>query len=157
MNKTNRLLAIVFFFVGVALYLLTPSQVSQISTAPATLGADFFPKFISFLLICSSIGLFLQSQMAIRQNYETEEKPDVDWRRETKVVLVMAMMIAYILLMTPLGFILSTVLFGVALLFLLGSRSPWHYLVYVVCVGVIYLVFKHLLYVHLPALGVWIL
>lgn len=59
MNKTNRLIAVVFFFVGAGLYLLTPSQVSQASTAPATLGAAFFPKFIAFLMACSSIGLFL--------------------------------------------------------------------------------------------------
>lgn len=69
----------------------------------------------------------------------------------------MGMMIVYILLMPPLGFILSTVLFGLCLLFLLGSRRLPHYLVYIVCVGVVYFVFKNLLYVHLPALGVWIL
>ncbi len=157
MNRINTFIAVFFFLAGAALYLATPSQVSQVSTAPATLGADFFPKFIAVLMLVSSAGLFIQSRLAIRQGYESEEKPDCDWRRESKVAVVMAMMIAYILLMPAIGFILSTTAFGVALLFLLGDRAPGHYAVYILCVGVIYWVFKHLLYVHLPELGVWIL
>lgn len=157
MNKINRVIAVVFFCVGLALYLITPSQVSQISTASAKLGADFFPRFVTMLMMFGSVGLFVQTQIAMRHNYEIEEIPEHVWSREWKVAVVLGMMIVYVIVMPLLGFIVSSVLFGCLLLRLLRSSKWWHYAVYVVSVGIIYYIFKYLLYVHLPVLDWWFL
>ncbi|MCC8189527.1 MAG: tripartite tricarboxylate transporter TctB family protein [Planctomycetes bacterium] len=157
MNKINRIIAAVFFLVGLGLYLVTPSQVSQISTASAKMGADFFPRFVAMLMMFGSVGLFVQTQLALRQGHEIEAAPEHAWPREIKVGIVLAMLIVYVLAMPGLGFIVSSTLFGCLLLFLLGSSRWWYYPVYLAGVGVMYYVFKCLLYVHLPVLGVWVL
>ena len=157
MNNINRVIAVFFFVVGLALYLITPSQVSQISTASGKMGADFFPKFVSMLMMFAAVGLFVQTQVAIMQGHEIEARPEYDWSREIKVVIVLIMMVIYVVVMPHLGFILSSILFGCLLILLLGKSRWWYYAVYVASVGVIYYVFKYLLYVHLPALGVWVL
>ena len=156
MNKINRVIAIVCFFLSIALYLAIPSQVNQASSTAVTLAADFFPGFIAILLFVSSIGLFVQSEIAIRQNYEAEEGMTYDWGREVKVVVVFVMMILYVLAMRWTGFLIASFVFGVALLWTLKVRTWWYYVVYAACVLVVYYVFTKLLYVYLPTLDVWI-
>lgn len=157
MNKINRVIAIVCFFLSIALYLAIPSQVNQVSSTASTLAADFFPEFIALLLFISSVGLFAQAQIAIGQGYESEERPEVDWSREGKVAIVFGMMIAYVFAMRQTGFIIATLVFGGALLRLLGARTWWYYAIYVASVAITYYVFTKLLYVYLPTLGIWVL
>jgi putative tricarboxylic transport membrane protein len=159
MNKTNRIVAVLCFLAGLALYVIVPYQVSAVSTSPVTLSASFFPRFIAILMMAASAALFIQTQVAIIRGYEVDDAPTADpqWRREAKVVFVFAMIVVYILLLNRLGFILSSLLFGFSLLFVLKAGKWWYYLVYAFCVGVIFYAFKYLLYVHLPMLGVWFL
>jgi hypothetical protein len=110
-------------------------------------------------MMAASAALFLQAQVAIARGYEVDGAPasTPQWRQEIKAAVVFVMIGVYILLMNKLGFILSSLLFGFSLLRVLKTGKWWHYPVYAVCVGVIHFVFRHLLYVHLPVLGIWFL
>ncbi|MDR1519589.1 MAG: tripartite tricarboxylate transporter TctB family protein [Planctomycetota bacterium] len=159
MNKTNRIVAAVCFLAGLVLYHIVPYQVSLVSTSPVTLAASFFPRFIAILMMGASAALFLQAQVAIARGYEVDDSPasNPPRRGEAKAAAVFVMIVVYSILMDRIGFILSSLLFGFSLLAVLKAGKWWHYPIYAACVGVIYYVFRYLLYVHLPALGVWFL
>ena len=155
MNKANRIFAAVCCLLAAALYLAVPSQVSAVSTTSSTLGADFFPKLVAFLLFLSGAGLLIQSHCAIRGDYEMEESPVMDWRSEAKAAVSFIMIILYVTAMPMLGFVISSTAFGAAALLFLGKARWWHYAVHAVCVLAVNHVFSELLYIWLPTFGRW--
>lgn len=158
MNRINQVVAVICLLIAVTLYLLTPSQVSSVSSSSGiTLGADFFPRFVSILMGLSAVGLFVQSQIAINHHYETEERPVSDPRREFRVAVAIFLLVLYAVYMPDLGFTISSLLFGAAFLAFLKVKVWWYYLIYAASVFVIFYVFTDLLYVFLPRYGWWIL
>lgn len=148
MNKVNRVVGIIFLFLGTVLYIITPFQTKALSTSK--MGPSFFPRVVAIIMIVCSIGLIIQTTIAMKYNHETEEKPEVNWQKEKKVAFVFAMLIVYALCIEPVGFLISSIVFGVALLYVLNTRKWWYYAIYIALVGVVYYVFSKLLYIHLP-------
>lgn len=151
MNKINMVLAGICSLVGVVILIMIPFQVSAVSSNDQTLGAEFFPKFIGALLIFASIGLFLESFFAWRMGHEHEAKPDAQWSKEKRVLVIFLLLVVYITALPHIGFIVGSLIFGIAMMYLLKVRTWWYYVVFIVSVFVVYYVFHQLLYVHLPS------
>jgi uncharacterized membrane protein len=149
------ILAGVCSILGILILLLIPFQVSAVSSNEKTLGADFFPRFIGILLIVASIGLFVETYIAHRMGHEAEGKIDSEWKKERKVLMIFLMLVVYIVALQYIGFIVGSILFGVAMMYVLGVRTWWFYLIFIGSVFLVYYVFHFLLYVHLPSFSLF--
>jgi hypothetical protein len=151
MNRANRILAIICFLLGVLLILAIPSQVPHVGdTSRQVLTADSFPRFVGFLMIISSIGLFIQAQLGIKYKTETESAPDFNLKQGKGVFLIFALIIVYALVMPYLGFLISSMAFGCMFLFLMKQKKWWYYAILIIVVVLIYIVFTKWLYIFLP-------
>ncbi|MGE4283488.1 MAG: tripartite tricarboxylate transporter TctB family protein [Clostridia bacterium] len=148
MDKANRVIGIIFLVFGILLYIVTPFQTAAISTSK--MGPDFFPKVVAIIMVICSVGLIIQATIAMKSKYNAEEEAEVDWQKEKKVALVFAMLIVYVLCIELAGFFISSILFGVALLYVLKSIKWYYYATYITLVAIINYVFSELLYINLP-------
>ena len=88
-----------------------------------------FPKVLSVLAIVTSLVILLGLEKAP----EAQKEPDIDYRRlgDYKIgqaVALLGLMVAYALLLRPLGFLLSTVGFLTIGAAILGERK-WHVMI----------------------------
>lgn len=156
-ERKNQVLAIVCFGIGLMIRILTVFQVTAVSSSANTLSPAFFPEFVSYLLMICSVGLFVQSTIALRQGYSQEHYESRDKKKEGKVLVTFLMLIAYTALSNYIGFFLASEVFVAAFLLLMGDKRWWHYAVAAACVFIIYYCFRYLLFIHLPQLGIWII
>lgn len=155
MDRVNIIIGGVCFLLGVVLLLLIPSQVSSFSSNPNTLGADFFPKFVGGLMIFASCGLLLETILARRLKKQTHQKIDSEWNKEKRVIVIFLLLFIYAALLNILGFIVGSILCGVAMMWLLKVRTWWFYGIYILSVFVTYILFSKILYVHLPVFSLF--
>jgi hypothetical protein len=98
--------------------------------------------------LCLAVESFYKSK---KGKYSEEENTvKIDWAKELRVIFAVVIMIAYVLIMTKIGFLAASLICGVVLMAYLKVRTWWLYPVYGVVVLFIYYVFKYLLYIQLP-------
>ena len=128
-----------------------PFQVSAVSSNEKTL-EPIFPRFIGILLIVASIGLFVETYIAHRMGHEAEGKSIRNGKGTQSLIFLM--LVVYIVAQY-IGFIVGSILFGVAMMYVLGVRTWWflsHF--YWQCVSSLLCV-PFLLYVHLPSFSLF--
>ena len=119
------------------------------------INSRFYPKLLSVLLFVCGIAIGAQALTRKQTEATVEKSSTSQGLPETQAAIPMYLTglacLLYLVLFVPLGFLLSTVLFMAALLWLLGSKK-WHgILIPAVLVPVaIYLLFSFLLGVPLP-------
>ncbi len=137
----DRSLATVLFVVSAG-YLVVAFQISEPGGQPATIGPQVFPIAIGIgLVVCSVwVGLTVSAR---------REPPSIDWRVAAMSALAF---LAYVVLIEPVGYLLTTVAFISTESRLLGSRA-WvrDLVVSVVITASVYTVFNVLLGIRLPA------
>jgi putative tricarboxylic transport membrane protein len=152
MNRANMVIGIIFLVFGILICIITPFQTKAISSSKY--GPAFFPRVTAFIMIICSIGLLIQSVMAMRYGHDdNEKKADVNWQKEKRVAFVFFMLILYVLCIKPIGFLIASAVFGVFLLYVLNARKWWYYTIHICLLVVINYIFTNLLYVHLPSLN----
>ncbi|MGP9724269.1 tripartite tricarboxylate transporter TctB family protein [Corynebacterium sp. AOP40-9SA-29] len=136
----DRIIAVIALIIGVALLILAagfpePGQ-------PEDPGTAALPRLIGFALAGLGVLLLFNSE----KNTFLPEKG-----ARLRTVLIVAAGIAYTYAMTPLGFMLSTLVFMVVGLLIMGIRSPLRLVLVPVGVSVIvYYLFTAALGVYLP-------
>ncbi|MBR1919883.1 MAG: tripartite tricarboxylate transporter TctB family protein [Spirochaetales bacterium] len=104
-----------------------------------------FPLVISLILFALSISLLLESR---NRRYAAKRDDDTHWRA---IFLYVAICLVYYLVISYIGFIVSTVIFLVVVFRLLGVRKWWLIaLLASVATLAIYILFAMLLHVMLP-------
>ena len=116
----------------------------------------------AFPVACSSIMLIM-SLLSIWEVRRAEKpfekglavlakiKDTVFWLLPRRVILMMLYVLAYALLLKPIGFILSTFLFLAAGMITLHTKKPWKSLIIAaVMVAAIYVIFQLVFKVRLP-------
>jgi putative tricarboxylic transport membrane protein len=107
-----------------------------------------FPVLVATLLLLISVSLFFDGLHQIKTQSEEKAGASVKWKT---VLVVVAMVVVYYLIMKPLHFIPSTIIFLAALIFYLGERRFWLIaLISVVSTLAIYGIFGIALSVMLP-------
>ena len=110
----------------------------------SVVGPRVFPVIIGLGFIGGGLALALA-----RPQPPPAETEATDWRT---LVLVVVLLAGYVGVFLPLGFLLASVLFFISGAWVLGSRSPLRDVVSaVLVVGVVYVVFRRLLGLELPA------
>ena len=151
--NSGRLFALVILLFG-AVYLWLALQIGQ-PTMMAVVGPRVFPLAIGAGLVVSAVWLFgwpgaIEHAQPDSTSSEVAAPVAFDWLR---VALLLLMLLAYLLLYRPLGYILSTALFMAAATQILGERATlWRDLITAVLLAVVIsFVFARLLGINLPA------
>ena len=112
------------------------------------IGPRGFPKFIAVVL--ALLGL-AQTATALSSGVE-KPKFDVDKRAASLFAAAVAMSVAYVMLVTQVGFIILTPLLLIGMMFLFGERSIVKMLIIAVITTVcVWLLFTEVFLIFLPA------
>lgn len=121
--------------------------------------AGTYPMVTTGVMLLSGIVILFQSLKTPREDGEAGASPAAQFVRRLTPGLIVAFTLAtigYMLLLEPLGFVLSSYLFLVLAMGILGSRRIVLNLgVSALALGCIYVVFKTIFAVSMPA-GTWL-
>ena len=82
-----------------------------------------------------------------------EKVVEFDWEKEKPAILLIVGMCVYIGLMLCIGYVLASLIVFPLVLFYVGERKPGPYIVVLVSAFAIFLLFKNVFNISLPALG----
>lgn len=142
---------IVFLVAAAILWVLVPSQIDTLETS--AVNAQTIPRIAIGGMFLFSVGLLLQGIFANEKKVVILNRSTFaseSFRKEMRSVLYALILLAYIVLLTFVGFLISTALLVVAILLFYGARKWYYYAIPLAMVGVVYFVFKTLLHVSLP-------
>ena len=149
-RRFDLIASLVFFVLGVFFVIASSGLASNViggTVTPAT-----FPRVFGYLLAGLSVLLFIET--VLKKSTQTaqdnaQEKAPIHYKRFFGVVLAMA---AYVILIEPLGFIISTFMFLVVTFQLMArERLGASVLIAGVISAVVYFVFIRLLEASVPA------
>ncbi|TDX28438.1 putative tricarboxylic transport membrane protein [Modicisalibacter xianhensis] len=143
MTLNDRIFGILMLVLAVA-YGWGATQFPEPFGGAESVGPETFPKVIAVVLALSSLYLIVKPD------------PDNAWpkgRIALELIIAVLVLIAYTLLLEPLGFILATLLAVGTLCWRMGAAPVWAYVTGGVAGVVVYLLFTFALDLALP-LGV---
>jgi putative tricarboxylic transport membrane protein len=140
------------FLLAVGIYILATTGSINVPGTGSTLGPRFFPYVVGGLLVVISLALAVEVLRGHRVEPEAGEDVDTsmptDWRT---LGTIAAVFIAFIVLIEPLGFVLSTAILFAGVAWSLGARRPARLAAISLTVAlVVYLGFDRLLGITLP-------
>ncbi|RBW68033.1 tripartite tricarboxylate transporter TctB family protein [Bacillus taeanensis] len=142
-NNTQKKISVVLMALALGYLLLS----FQLPAFPyAIVDSDVLPKGLGFLLLILSILLFIEKKTTNQQ-----DKPALD-KKEIKILLItLGLILAYIVLLEPIGFVLDTMVFLIVTTRILGYQN-WKITisVSVIFTLVLYISFNYLLNIYLP-------
>lgn len=149
--NTDIISGMVFLIAAIVLWFLVPSQIQTMETT--SINAQTVPRVAIGGLFFFSLGLLLQGLFSVpkKEVFLTKETfSSAKFHKELKSVLYAGMLLVYLVLLTYIGFLISTALLVVAIMLFYGARKWFYYAIPLSMVGVVYFVFKILLNVSLP-------
>ena len=146
--KTNLVSGIIMGVIALILILVMPSQVRVPAYDSGAPSPRIIPGICLAIMLVSSIALIIQS-LVLKQ----EKIVEFDWAKEKPAILLILGMCVYIGLMLCIGYVLASLIVFVGVLIYVGERKPGPYIVAIVAAFVIFLMFKNVFNISLPALG----
>ena len=141
---SDLVIGIACMALGVAVF-IAAGNLQQVKLG---IGPSGFPKFIAVVL--AILGL-AQTVMALSSGVEAP-KFNVDKRAAGLFAAAVAMSVAYVMLVTQIGFIILTPLLLIGLMFLFGERSIVKMLIIsVITTACVWLLFTEVFMIFLPA------
>ena len=146
--KTNLVSGILMGAIALLLLVLMPGQVRVPAFDSGAPSPRIIPGICLGIMLVSSIALLIQS-LILKQ----EKVVEFDWEKEKPAILLIVGMCVYIVLMLCIGYVLASLIVFPLVLFYVGERKPGPYIVVLVSAFAIFLLFKNVFNISLPALG----
>ena len=146
--KTKLVSGILMGAIALLLLVLMPGQVRVPAFDSGAPSPRIIPGICLGIMLVSSIALLIQS-LVLKQ----EKVVEFDWEKEKPAILLIVGMCVYIVLMLCIGYVLASLIVFPLVLFYVGERKPGPYIVVVVSAFAIFLLFKNVFNISLPALG----
>lgn len=146
--KTNLVSGILMGAIALLLLVLMPGQVRVPAFDSGAPSPRIIPGICLGIMLVSSIALLIQS-LVLKQ----EKVVEFDWEKEKPAILLIVGMCVYIVLMLCIGYVLASLIVFPLVLFYVGERKPGPYIVVLVSAFAIFLLFKNVFNISLPALG----
>ena len=146
--KTNLVSGILMGAIALLLLVLMPGQVRVPAFDSGAPSPRIIPGICLGIMLVSSIALLIPS-LVLKQ----EKVVEFDWEKEKPAILLIVGMCVYIVLMLCIGYVLASLIVFPLVLFYVGERKPGPYIVVVVSAFAIFLLFKNVFNISLPALG----
>jgi putative tricarboxylic transport membrane protein len=146
MRRCNLAVGILLLILSISVISASRDLVYDVEFSP---GAGFFPVWLGIALLILSLILILNS--TILKFYLTEDNPLPGKTAVLRVILILGSLLVGILLLEPIGF-LVTMFFFVAFLLIFLEKYRWYSgaLISAVMVSAVYGIFKIWLNVNLP-------
>ncbi|MCY1151211.1 MAG: tripartite tricarboxylate transporter TctB family protein [Sphaerochaetaceae bacterium] len=139
--------SILFIIVSSILLYLVPSQI-KINTE-AVVNARTFPLLMLRIVLIFSIILLIKDIIFIITKREIETK-ELNLLVEVKFLIILSMLIIFLALLYFTNFILSSIVFGILMLFYFRSKKLSNYLIIILAAILIGYLFQNVLHVRLP-------
>lgn len=146
--KTNLVSGILMGAIALLLLVLMPGQVRVPAFDSGAPSPRIIPGICLGIMLVSSVALLIQS-LILKQ----EKVVEFDWEKEKPAILLIVGMCVYIVLMLCIGYVLASLIVFPLVLFYVGERKPGPYIVVLVSAFAIFLLFKNVFNISLPALG----
>ena len=146
--KTNLVSGILMGAIALLLLVLMPGQVRVPAFDSGAPSPRIIPGICLGIMLVSSVALLIQS-LILKQ----EKVVEFDWEKEKPAILLIVGMCVYIGLMLCIGYVLASLIVFPLALFYVGERKPGPYIVVLVSAFAIFLLFKNVFNISLPALG----
>ena len=146
--KTNLVSGVIMGVAALLLIILLPSQVRVPAYDSGAPSPRIIPGICLAIMLVSSIALIIQS-LVLKQ----EKVVEFDWAKEKPAILLILGMCVYIGLMLCIGYVLASLIVFPLALFYVGERKAGPYIVVLVSAFAIFLLFKNVFNISLPALG----
>lgn len=146
--KTNLVSGILMGAIALLLLVLMPGQVRVPAFDSGAPSPRIIPGICLGIMLVSSVALLIQS-LVLKQ----EKVVEFDWEKEKPAILLIVGMCVYIGLMLCIGYVLASLIVFPLVLFYVGERKPGPYIVVIVSAFAIFLLFKNVFNISLPALG----
>ena len=146
--KTNLVSGILMGAIALLLLVLMPGQVRVPAFDSGAPSPRIIPGICLGIMLVSSVALLIQS-LVLKQ----EKVVEFDWEKEKPAILLIVGMCVYIGLMLCIGYVLASLIVFPLVLFYVGERKPGPYIGVLVSAFAIFLLFKNVFNISLPALG----
>ena len=149
MKKANYGIVLVFLLLS-AFVIYQANNFEQTLIQDDYVGASFFPELLAWMT--AGLALFL-GWLNFRGKMDDDGRTLADLfpRQVLLAVVGLGLVVGYVMLLEPLGFILATIALNAALLLLFGVRSSLVLALFPVIVSLsVYVVFYKILIVPLP-------
>ena len=157
MEKTNRIISIILIILAVLL-LFSSYRIPIIKTVQEkNINCQFFPRISSIFLLILSVLLFSKSfklteKIKLFSKQSSKEKEVKTVNIKYKIVFsIILLTTIYLVLFFRVGFIVSSIIYILIFLLLMGTRK-WYYLISIPILFpvIIYLLFSHAFNILLP-------
>lgn len=145
--NANIVGSIIFIIFSSVFILLMPKQIKV--TEISSINAQTFPKLLLQIILVSAFLILIKEVVKIILKKDCEVT-ELDLLTEIRACLIFLMFLGYFFMLKPFGFILSSIIFGLAMTFYFRVRKWYYYLIVTSCAVIIGVVFKYLLHVRLP-------
>ena len=144
--RTNLVTGILMaLFSGYMLYVM-PKQVKVPAFDSGAPSPRIIPGICLVVILLCSLVLIIQSLI-----FKKEKIVEFDWTNEKPAILLIVLLCIYVFLIVKIGFILSSAVTFVILLFYSGERKPFIYIFTIALAVGIYFLFTQVFHVSLPA------
>lgn len=146
--KTNLVTGILMGAFSLFLLLTMSEQIRIPAYDSGAPSPRIIPTICIIIMLISSIALIIQS-LVLKQ----EKIVEFDWEQQKPIILMIIGLCAYVGLMLCIGYVLASLIVFPVMLFYCGERKPGPYIVSVIAAFAIFLMFKNIFNISLPALG----
>ena len=138
---------IIFIIFAVAVLLAMPKQIALLSSG--SINERTFPTMLMLLIIICGVALLIKEIY----NIISKKKANIVETTvlvEVKALIILGILVLYWLLMGLVGFIISSILLGLAMLMFFRVKKPSYYIIVSVVAVLIGVFFRYVLNVRLP-------
>ncbi len=139
--------AVLMFGLSVAFLLMMPSQIKLTETS--TINARTFPRLVFMIVLVLSVLLFFKeiAKIVLKKGSASRE---LNLLVEVRALIIFVFIAMYYLLLEPIGFIASSIVFGICMTAYFRVRKWYYYAIVAACAIAVGLVFQYVLHVRLP-------
>lgn len=162
MEKYKNIKANIFFaalFIALSLYMIFAAIPSEIdlsarwSTVDSGVDSRTFPYIACVIMGTAALAQLitnLRKYIVLKKANEEIPGDKISWIKEIRAMAVFILCAAYGVLFVTIGYIYATLIVPPLVLFMMGSKKWYHYLVVYAIGALMYVIFIYLLNIRLP-------
>jgi len=138
--RTNLMAGVIFVVIAAVIAVLIPSQIQMTSIVKEAVDSRFIPELLCGVMGILGCWLIVKSVVLKKEDYL-----EISLNQEKKRGLFVLMLIVYVFLISRIGFLISSFLWGIGCLAFTKSKKANYYIIVAVSIIIIYLIFKYVL------------
>lgn len=144
--KTNLWTGIIFAAFAAFMFVMMESQVRLPGYDSGAPSPRVLPTIFLAIILACSVVLIIQSLV-----FKKEKVVEFDFAKEKPMIILIALLCVYPVLIGFVGYVVASIICFPVALFYIGEKKKSPYIVAVVAAVLIYMMFKYIFNISLPA------